>query len=105
MHDGIVRQGDVLLVPVKTLPKGAVEQQLTAPLVLAFGEVTGHAHQIKEHAKVRCWSAGAERFIRAVESVALEHEEHSAVMLEPGVTYRQIHQVEDWGSEVRRVAD
>ena len=101
----IIRQGDVLLVPVARLPEAAIEQKLAAPLVLAYGEVTGHAHQIKEHAKIRCWSAGAERFIRAIETTALTHEEHSPVLLEKGVTYKQIIQVEEKGPEVRRVAD
>jgi hypothetical protein len=35
----------------------------------------------------------------------LTHEEHTAVVLEKGATYRQIFQVEERGEEVRRVAD
>ncbi len=41
------RQGDVLIEVVKTaIPKGAVELTMTDRVVLALGEVTGHAHAI-----------------------------------------------------------
>jgi hypothetical protein len=105
------RQGDVLVVldPVAQVPAGAQE---VAPdkgrVVLAYGEVTGHAHAIafpaKTAPKVKYWDAGAERYLQVLEQVALKHEEHSTIMLERGV-YRQAFQVEERGEEVRRVAD
>jgi hypothetical protein len=100
-----LRQGDVLLIPVSKLPANAKQETIVGDLILAFGEVTGHAHRIKEAAKVKAWSAGAERFIQAQEAVALTHEEHDAAVLEPGVIYRQGFQVEDQGAEIRRVQD
>lgn len=101
----IIRQGDVLLVKVDAIPQDATHEQPPGDVILAYGEVTGHAHRIKDAANVQVWSAGAERFIRALETVALTHEEHTAVVLEKGATYRQIFQVEERGEEVRRVAD
>ena len=100
-----IRQGDVLLIPVTKLPVGAVREQVQGDVILAYGEVTGHAHRIKDRAKVEIWSKGAARFIRAMEVVALTHEEHAPCDLEPGVIYRQGFQVEERGEEVRRVAD
>ena len=101
-----IRQGDVLLQAVKSVPEGAKE--LSGDVILAYGEVTGHAHAIKlaetERAKVRYWDAGAERFLQVLETVALTHEEHGAITLVPGI-YKQGFQVEDFGEEVRRVAD
>ena len=105
------RQGDVALVfsQVDTVPAGAREIKPEARgIVLAHGEVTGHAHRInvprKERGKVRYWDAGAECYLQVLERVTLEHEEHSAIVLDKGV-YRQAFQVEDFGPEVRRVAD
>jgi hypothetical protein len=46
-----IRQGDVLLSPIKALPKGnkkAIHPEKGARFVLAHGEVTGHAHAIYE---------------------------------------------------------
>lgn len=100
-----IRQGDVLLIPVSGVPKDATREVFKGDVILAYGEVTGHAHRIKESSKVEVWSKGAARFIRAMETVALTHEEHGAGTLVPGVVYRQVFQVEDQGEEVRRVAD
>lgn len=107
------RQGDVLIVltAVAALPAGAVEVKPEAGrVVLAHGEVTGHAHAINLPTKknvappVKYFDAGAERFLQVAEKVSLTHEEHGAIVLEKG-TYRQAFQVEDFGEEVRRVAD
>jgi hypothetical protein len=97
-----LRQGDVLLVKVSAVPKGA--KPVKGDVILAYGEVTGHAHRVIEKEKVHYFDAGAERFLQVLEKTALTHEEHSAVMLERGV-YKQVFQVEDFGVEVRRVAD
>ena len=105
------RQGDVALVltTLATIPEGAKEIKPEARgIVLAYGEVTGHAHRIevpkKEQHKVRYWDAGAERYLQVLERVTLKHEEHAAIVLDKGI-YRQAFQVEDFGPEVRRVAD
>ena len=108
MKREIVRQGDVLLIPVETLPKGAVENAIKGDVILAYGEVTGHAHRIKrdqtEKPSARIFDFGAERYLRITERVALTHEEHSAIFLEAGV-YRQAHQFEEKRAEIQRVAD
>lgn len=49
-----IRQGDVLLKPVAELPKDCTEVPLDrGRIVLAYGEVTGHAHAIADHMKVQ----------------------------------------------------
>ena len=97
------RQGDVLMVPAE-LPAGAVQVKTQGDVILAYGEVTGHAHRIKESAKVRMWSAGAERFLQVMKTVALTHEEHTTVNIPPGV-YKLPAQVEYTPQELKRVAD
>ena len=97
------RLGDVLLVPA-TLPEAATAITTTGDVILAYGEITGHAHRIKESAKVRVWSAGAERFLQVMETTALTHEEHAPITLLPGV-YKLPQQVEYSPRELQRVAD
>lgn len=121
----IIRQGDVLLNPVKKLPAGCVELPLDkGRIVLAYGEVTGHAHAIADHgvrqigpeaaaeiaeaaiARARLWCApNGERFLEVREPVNLTHEEHIAHTIPPGV-YQVPRQVEYVAPELtRQVAD
>ena len=105
-----IRQGDVLLTPINSLPAGVVD--ITPPngrVVLAHGEVTGHAHAIYERGTkaaptVRLWSASVERFLQVLAPVALKHEEHHHPMLPPGI-YQLPAQVEYTPARLRRVAD
>jgi hypothetical protein len=107
----IFRQGDVLLTLVAALPSGAKDVTPDNRIVLAHGEVTGHAHAVYEpltkdapKGKARMWDAGAERFLQVVEHTALKHEEHAAIPLPPGV-YKVTQQREYSPSEIRNVAD
>lgn len=110
------RQGDVLLVKVsgiisKGLPKDAKDVTPKDRIVLAYGEVTGHAHAVYPEVKdgkaempAKLWDAGAERFLQVLEKTALKHEEHSPVQLDPGV-YRVVRQREYSPEAPRMVAD
>ncbi len=45
----IIRQGDVLLVPISAIPPGCTDVALEGGrIVLMHGEVTGHAHAIAQ---------------------------------------------------------
>lgn len=116
-----IRQGDVLLVPVAALPTGCTEVPMDrGRIVLAYGEVTGHAHAIADHraqrameiadaaiarAKARLLvSPTGERYLEVTESVTLSHEEHTAHVIPVGV-YLLPTQVEYTPGELRRVAD
>ena len=115
-----IRQGDVLLVPIAKLPANCTEVPLDrGRIVLADGEVTGHAHAIADHhntaraaeiadaaiARARLWRAqNGERFLEVREAVTLRHEEHSPHVLPPGI-YKLPVQMEYEPAELRRVAD
>ena len=124
-----IRQGDVQLQPVAKLPPGCTEIKSDGDrIVLAYGEVTGHAHAIYDHTtqvrvtpaaadeiaeaaiaraqtKARLWKApNGERFLEVVEPVTLRHEEHTAHELAPGI-YHLPTQVEYSPAALRRVAD
>lgn len=107
------RQGDVFLERVDALPKVELTEVKTpGRVVLAYGEVTGHAHAIYPQADVlpaKLWDAGAERFLQVMERTTLQHEEHGAVPLDAGV-YRVSKfgigtQREYSPEEIRSVAD
>lgn len=103
----LIRQGDVICIEVEAIPTGAKDVTPEGDVILAYGEVTGHAHRIvqtKEAPKVRVWSAGAERFLQVVSAAPLTHEEHATIVLDRPI-YKQVYQVEERGEEVRRVAD
>lgn len=115
----IYRQGDVLLkkisVDPKDIPEGATDvTPKDGRIVLAYGEVTGHAHafaepevkagKLKALSKTGVWDPSAERFIQVLEKTALTHEEHSPVELDKGI-YEVVQQREYSPEEIRRVAD
>lgn len=103
------RQGDVLITTA-TIPQTAKRVKVKERIVLAEGEVTGHAHAIVlEHVPTGATAmmlVDAEReFVRIEgDEVAVEHEEHGTVTLPPG-DYEITHQREYTPAEVRRVAD
>ena len=120
----IYRQGDVLLVKVNDDDKWINRDRwknITPKdrIVLAYGEVTGHAHAVypevdsvemdgsepgKPKLKAKLWDAGAERFLQVLEKTALRHEEHTTIPLEKG-TYRVVRQREYDPERDRIVAD
>ena len=81
------RQGDVLLVeidqPVRT---GKPINSEDGRIILARGELSGHAHAIKEgdgNAEL-FEGAGDRRYLFLTEIGRLEHEEHGPIVLEAG---------------------
>jgi hypothetical protein len=94
-----LRQGDVLLVPAETVPEGALSVRRDAGrVVLAYGEVTGHAHAIRSSA-ARLLEVDTERYLVTTDEVTLEHEEHGPIAVAPG-TYRVVIQREYVPAEI-----
>lgn len=106
----IARQGDVLIRQVNALPSRAKEVDNTklGRIVLAHGEVTGHAHAIALNEAVEYNMADAggavRRFLNVVSSATVKHEEHAAIALPPGI-YEIIAQREYHPEAIRNVAD
>lgn len=74
------RQGDVLLVRIEAIPTNA--KICPGPVILAEGEVTGHAHEIPSGAQL--WQLEEKRFVLTQHEVELTHQEHASIRLEPG---------------------
>lgn len=97
-----VRQGDVLIVRVEQKPEQAVKQ---AKCILALGEVTGHAHQIKEEAFLYVDADGT-KYVEVYGAAAtVTHEEHGPIVLPGPAIYRVTQQREYTPEEIRNVAD
>ena len=103
MKNAIYRQGDVLIRRITKLP--AESAQLRASGILAYGEVTGHAHKVEDltHAEVLEVDEGL--FLRVgAEGVRIVHEEHAPITLPPG-DYEVDIQREYTPQAIRNVAD
>lgn len=103
------RQGDVMVRSVAAIPANATEVKNEGRIVLAYGEVTGHAHAIaiNEAQEFSFAEAGGivRRFLKVFERGAnLKHEEHATIPLPPGL-YEITQQREYTPEAIRNVAD
>lgn len=103
-----VRQGDVLITTVLSLPKEAILTEVGEndgnKVVLAEGEATGHSHTVKRE-KVKPYSTPTgELYLEVLFPVEVEHQEHAPITLQPG-KYKVVRQMEYWMDEVRKVSD
>lgn len=102
------RQGDVLIESVEKIPRKAKKlPRENGRVVLAHGEVTGHAHAIKDkRVELLSETGGRELCYLRVDcaEALLQHEEHSTVRLPVG-KYRVTKQREYHPQELRYVAD
>jgi hypothetical protein len=87
------RQGDVLIEACVGLPPGVrTVAREDGRIVLAHGEVTGHAHAIVEP-DVEMYEMGGNYYIRVPRQAVVQHEEHHPIPLDAG-TYRIVRQRE-----------
>lgn len=80
-----IRQGDVYIIPVASIPEGAAPvARENGRVILAHGEATGHAHAILSENAILSAADNA-RFLRIVGAgVDLVHEEHATIRVAPG---------------------
>lgn len=99
----IVRQGDVLIRQVKSIPSSAKRIERKE---LAYGEVTGHSHAIADPEAAFLLEHGDELYmvVTADGGVEIRHEEHAPHVIPPG-NYQIVQQEEItfWGRQ--RVID
>ncbi|SRR5260221_14753165 len=101
----IYRQGDVLLIKVDEIPADAKPVKRDAGrIVLAYGEVTGHAHAIKTPKVKMLTTIIGERFLSSATGFNLNHEEHATAHLSAGI-FQVIRQIEYSPEEIRTIAD
>lgn len=94
-----IRQGDVFLKKVSKLPTGLKKKDN----ILAYGEVTGHKHQVVGKAIVL--TDGTTQYVDVQSEAELIHEEHQKHLLQKGA-YKVILQREvNLLGEVKKVMD
>lgn len=101
----VVRQGDVLLRSVH-IPNDAIRQQVTGRrAIMAYGEVTGHAHAL-EAQDIELYEKDGRTFVRVINAagVSLTHEEHGSILVPKG-DYERVVQREYSPEEIRKVLD
>lgn len=83
----LYRQGDVLIKKISMLPEKSIKQKLEGDIILAHGEVTGHAHRIKDGWGIYAWHG-----VRIPEYIILKPESISIQKIE-----------DEKNTEIRRV--
>lgn len=108
----MIRQGDVLIQRVEGLEASGTQIKDDKRTVLAYGEVTGHAHAFSDvDSDVKLLERPndqnvIERMLKVGDKGGtLRHEEHSHIGFEPNTTYKVIQQKEYNRFLIRNVAD
>ena len=97
------RHGDVMLELIDQLPAGS-KRKLTHA-TLAFGEITGHSHAIRQKSDVTLYDYGTFMCLDVhAKTVSLVHEEHATIELPKGL-YRVWRQREYSPEEIRIIQD
>ncbi len=100
------RQGDVFILKLDDDEQVDTYEEVErdqGSVILAYGEVTGHAHRIKSK-KAKLYSKNDRRVLQTLKEVALTHEEHDTIEIPPGLYEIRI-QREYTPERIRNVAD
>lgn len=111
----ILRQGDVLIKKTRKAPSAAAKPITDrGRIILAYGEVTGHAHEVittappvvgdPVPAQQLFEEPDGTRLLVVRGPAVLRHEEHAPLTIAEG-TYEVIRQVEYTPEAIRNVAD
>lgn len=100
------RQGDILIIAVDEIPADAQinDRSQGQCIVLALGEVTGHAHVITLPEVKWFGKMDAVQYVQSDEAFIVTHEEHGTLEV-PAGAYAVIRQVEYAPAELVRVVD
>lgn len=109
-----IRQGDVFLIPTSARPSRKAKAVTDkGRVILAHGEVTGHAHEVVSPGLDNVdpvppmqlfEEPDGRRLLVVTRDSELRHEEHAAIALAPG-GYEVIQQREYAPEAIRNVAD
>ena len=107
------RQGDVLVQQIRRRAPAGKDVREQGRVILAHGEVTGHAHEVvgADPAVVTALppaqffeEPGGKRYLFVERPCLLTHQEHGRIALAPGC-YEVIRQREYAPDDIRNVAD
>lgn len=90
----VYRHGDVIIFKLKEKKLPKYTSKKMKKVVLAYGEVTGHSHQLTGDLEVMEANLDQDEMMFRLQSPGvLRHEEHDQIVLEPGI-YLKVNQVE-----------
>lgn len=95
------RHGDVLIMSVEAIPQ---DGECVAQPILAYGEVTGHAHRVADPETALLWRVGDALYLEVIAPTRIVHEEHAPIELPVG-HYRVWQQREYVPPQRRRSSD
>lgn len=106
----IYRHGDILISPIKELPKGLKKKKDT---ILAYGEATNHNHALKlskkefaDQLEVYLDQLTQKVYFKTNIEVDLEHQEHKTITIAPGTYQVDIEREYDpFLKEINQVID
>lgn len=84
------RHGDIVLEEIPSSEAAKLQIPTSMETVLAYGEVTGHAHRLSGNASVALLErppaeGGTLSVVRAAKGARLSHEEHTTFVLPEGI--------------------
>ena len=98
------QQGDLILIPIESLPAGSQEIISQKHCILAHGE-SGHSH-VLDHPKAKMIKINNSIFLDLEEAATILHEEHKEVSLESGIwEIGQVNEYDYFSKMVRKVID
>jgi hypothetical protein len=102
----ILQHGDVILKRIDKIPESMKKIAPKGNIILAEGEVTGHAHRIKEINKAELFENNGLFMLKVNDPVDLVHEEHKTITIQPG-SYEidRVKEYDPFEEEIRRVQD
>jgi len=97
------QQGDVIGRAIQAIPPTATKKSGRA--IVAYGEVTGHTHEILGEG-VEVYEEAGLLYVAVPHGGTIRHEEHHPITLHPG-QYRIgiVQEYDHFAEEARRVAD
>lgn len=87
----VYRQGDCVIQPIDNVDLSKAEQIKpdNGRTILAYGEVTGHCHQLPAFAANQ-YKVGDREFLEVKKPAQLKHEEHAPIDLPAGLYEKKI---------------
>ena len=108
-HRWIGRQGDVLMIEVDAVPAEAMAHKRPNDhnrVVLAYGEVTGHAHALDPKYATAYGPSDDAFWLTTTPGATVTHEEHAPIVIPENVrAVRVVRQREYSAAGERRVQD
>jgi len=98
MKPKAIRQGDVVIILNQKIPKGAKKLDHK---ILAYGEVTGHKHQIKK-GKAELYEKDGTLYLKVEDKAIVTHEQHPELEVPAGEHKIMIPQEFDYIEMIER---